>query len=642
MKKCVLLLALCAVPAHAEEIPTYAALLARPVHLKPELEGVHPRVFVTAEEIAALRERARTTHREEWAGVLANLAALKGDPPKPPGPQERRAQNTIAYAIAEVSLAYAIEKKPEYLEAARKWTLAAIDYEPWGYTYNLPNVDLAAAHLLYAIGWSYDLLYHDLPDAERQRIRASLERHADLVYDYFASKKKLNFTQNHDFITTSGLGIVALTLLGESPNAPKWAALARAHHDRAGYLLSPDGHYFEGFEYWTFSAPWLVHFLDAWEHSTGESLWDRDLFRNWKLYVAHSVLPDGKTVTDFGDIWEGPVTRAHKGADYPRVYPGGTLRSNYNILYRVAARLHDPETQAVAERMRGFGQSNHEEYWTLIWRDPSLEAAPMSHIPLRHHFADSGYVYVRTSWEGDATVLAFKAGPPEGHRALALEAKIPECTPSDGHAHPDANSFIFYARGRYLTGDTGYAGQPRSRNHNTISVGGIGQGREGNHDVWAGMARASLDGIRIVDAQLSAGKPRIVGEAAGAYTKDAALARFEREVILDPQQVTLQVRDRIETREPKTVEWTLNGDTPFVKRAGAFGDGAVDVIPNPPSGAKFELRPTEVSAPGPPGSLTKGPVESRGDQIAITAPPATKFVFEATLRPATNAAAVGR
>src|SRR5712691_5522906 len=169
---------LSSVAARGDEPPAFADLLAQPVRLKPQLEGVHPRVFVTAEEIEALRERARTTHREEWSRVIANLAALKGEPPKPPGPQERRSQNTVAYAIAEVSLAYAIDKKPEYLDAARRWTLAAIDYEPWGYTYNLPNVDLAAGHLLYAIGWAYDLLYHDLTEAERQRIRTSLERHA--------------------------------------------------------------------------------------------------------------------------------------------------------------------------------------------------------------------------------------------------------------------------------------------------------------------------------------------------------------------------------------------------------------------------------------------------------------------------------
>ena len=101
--------------------------------------------------------------------------------------------------------------------------------------------------------------------------------------------------------------------MGESKDAEKWAVLARAHHLRAGQLLSPDGYYYEGFEYWIFSAPWLVHFLDAWEHATGESLWDRDMFRNWKIYLAHTLLPDGQNVFDFGDIWEGALTRAKGG-----------------------------------------------------------------------------------------------------------------------------------------------------------------------------------------------------------------------------------------------------------------------------------------------------------------------------------------
>ena len=138
--------------------PSFDALLQHEVRLKPELVGVHPRVFVTTQGLSSLRVRARTTHRDEWTRVLASLAAMKGDPPPAPGPQARRAQNNVAFAIAEVSLAYSVEGKPEYLEAARRWTLAAIDYEPWGYTYNKPNVDLAAGHLLYAIGWAYDLL----------------------------------------------------------------------------------------------------------------------------------------------------------------------------------------------------------------------------------------------------------------------------------------------------------------------------------------------------------------------------------------------------------------------------------------------------------------------------------------------------
>ncbi|HEX6974281.1 MAG TPA: DUF4962 domain-containing protein, partial [Vicinamibacterales bacterium] len=294
-----------------ERIPPFDELMAHKVALKPQLEGVHPRVFVTKAEIEQLRARARTTHRAEWAKAIGSPAAMKGAPPPVPGPQARRSQNDVAFAIAEISLAYVVEQKPEYLAAAKAWTLAAIDYEPWGYTYNKPNTDLAAGHLLYAIGWAYDLLYDDFTPAERGRIRASLERHADLVYEAFAPKagRAHPFTQNHDFIPMSGLAVTALALMGESQNAAKWATLARAHEIRAGQLLSPDGYYYEGMEYWIFSSPWLVHFLDAWEHATGEDLWDRDVFRNWKTYLAHALLPDGQNVFDFGDIWEGALTR---------------------------------------------------------------------------------------------------------------------------------------------------------------------------------------------------------------------------------------------------------------------------------------------------------------------------------------------
>src|SRR5262245_25202325 len=388
--------------AYEDTIRPFQELLAHRVALKPELVGAHPRVFVTAAELRTLRTRAHTTHKAEWDRALGKLISLRQPPPPPPGSQERRAQKDVALQIAGTSLAYAIEQDPKYLAAAKAWTLAAIDYEPWGYTFDKPNTDLAAGHLLYAIGWAYDLLYDRLTPDERTRIRQSLERHADLVYDAFAPKanRKFSFTQNHDFIPTAGLAVAALALLGESPSAEKWAALARAHHYRAGQLLSPDGFYYEGMEYWIFSATWLVHFLDAWEHSTGESLWDRGQFRNWKYMIAHVLMPDGQAVFDFGDVWQGPLTRARQGPDYAREYPTGTLKSNFNVLYRVAARFQDPQAQAVAARCAGFAHTNQEEWWTLLWRDPALKPSAMSEIPLAHHFEDSGVAFYRTSWEG--------------------------------------------------------------------------------------------------------------------------------------------------------------------------------------------------------------------------------------------------
>lgn len=623
--------------APAEAPPSFETLLRHEVRLKPELVGVHPRVFVTRAGLDALRVRARTTHREEWTRVLAGLAAMKGDPPPVPGPQERRSQNNVAFAIAEVSLAYAVEGKTGYRDAAKRWTLAAIDYEPWGYTYNKPNVDLAAGHLLYAISWAYDLLHAEWTEAERARIRASLTRHARLVHDSFSPGpgKRLHFTQNHDFIPTAGLAVAALALLGEVEDAPRWAALARAHHHRAGTLLSPDGHYYEGFEYWIFSTPWLVHFLDAWEHATGESLWERGPYRGWKHYLAHALLPDGQNVFDFGDIWEGALTRAKGGQEYARVYPGGTLQSNYNVMYRVAARLRDPEAQAVAERYAASGHSNLEEYWTLLWRDPDLAAAPMDAIPLSHHFEDSGVVYLRTSWGADATAIAFKAGPPEGHRVAQLLPLVPEWRLSSGHAHPDAGSFIVWARGRYLVGDTGYAGLPSARDHNTLTVGGIGQGVEGEHDVWARVPYDRLDGIRITEARLAGSGARIAAELAAAYPDKLGLERVTRTFTFDGGR-TLRVRDEVQARAPVAVEWRLHADVPFT------GTGAVRSIDAggvrleaellDPGAASATTGPALLQSPGRPGSIEQGPKEPRGHELVWSRPAAARQSFEVVLR----------
>jgi hypothetical protein len=602
---------------------------------------VHPRVFVDAAGLERLRVRARTSHGREWAAALAGLPALAGDPPPPPGPQARRSQNNVAFAIAGVSLAYAVERTPAQLAAAKRWLFAAIDYEPWGYTTNKPNVDLAAGHLLYAVGWAYDLLFHDLTPDERARVRASLERHARLVYEHFSPRdasSQFAFTQNHNFIPTAGLAVTALALMGESPEAPAWAALARAHHHRAGQLLSPDGYYYESMEYWIFSAPWLVHFLQAWEHATGESLWDRDVFRNWKYYLAHMLLPDGQSVFDFGDIWEGPLTRARGGAEYGRVYPGGTLQSNYNVLYAVAARLRDPEAQAVAERYARHGHTNLEEYMTLLWRDERLEASPAG-LPLAHHFADSGVVVARTSWHADATAFAFKAGPPEGHRAASLLARVPEWRLSSGHAHPDANSFIIFARGRYLTGDTGYSGLVSARHHNTITVGGHGQGVEGEHDVWRGMPYARLNETRLTAVDLAPGRVRVTGDAASSYPEAAGLRRFTRTFRFEaPDRFVIE--DEIETSPARPVEWFLHADEAPRGDGARWAVGPPDVFLDAtfelPAGSRVESRPTYLVSPGQPGSIEQGAREQRGHELLINLPPAaaTRVRVELHVSPA--------
>ena len=201
--------------------------------LRPELAGMHPRVYFTQSEIEALRLKIHGHHETEWKTELAHLRVLAGDPPKPPA-EERRAQNDVAFAIAEGAFAFAIERDPKILAATKRYMDAAVSYDIWGYSFSKPNTDLAAGHLLYGMGLGYDLLYNDLSSAERERYRGTIARHGALMYTYFAPKpgRAYAYSQNHTFIPMAGLGVAAYAVYGEVSQAAQWSALTRAIYER--------------------------------------------------------------------------------------------------------------------------------------------------------------------------------------------------------------------------------------------------------------------------------------------------------------------------------------------------------------------------------------------------------------------------
>nr|MBA2494274.1 DUF4962 domain-containing protein [Acidobacteriota bacterium] len=166
-------------------VTPFTELLRRPVALRPELVGKHPRLFFTAEDLPHLREKAGNSDKELWQAVLRDIQTLRRSAPDPndedlykSGLEKRKegsiSQYTFAFQIAQTSFAYAIEDDEKYLEAAKKWTLAACEMPLWGYTYNKPNVDLPPAHLLYAVAFAYDVLHDKLSKEEKEIIRNKL------------------------------------------------------------------------------------------------------------------------------------------------------------------------------------------------------------------------------------------------------------------------------------------------------------------------------------------------------------------------------------------------------------------------------------------------------------------------------------
>jgi len=607
------------------EHPLLALMRSRKSTLRPELVGVHPRVYVTDKEIEQLRQRAGTTHRELWQQVLAGVRALRGDPPPPPA-QKRREQNDVGIAIAEAAFVYKIERDPKYLEAAKKFMDAAASYDIWGYANNKPNVDLAAGHLLYGLGWGYDLLYNDLTESERTRYRDKLIKQARIMADYFKprSGRTYAYSQNHTFIPIAGLGVAAYALYGETPEAAGWASLARAIFDRVLATYSQDGYYYEGFEYWIFATPWLVHYVDAHLHATGEDLYDQPGFRAMPQYVAHSMLPTGNYVFDFGDIFEGPLTRAGEGDEYPRTHPASRFNTNYNLLYRLAQRFRSGETQGIAAWLKGFNQVNAEDFWSLVWYEPAITPVPIEKQPTSYYFKDHDVAYWRSSWSQDATAVAFKCGPSEGHHTLQLLLDFPDWRLSSGHAHPDANSFIIFAKGKYLTGDTGYAGVPKTEHHNTLLFGGKGQAKEGmGHDAFSEVDYERLDRIRLTEVKVGSDSVRFVGDATSAYEPEVGVKKFIR-TFEYRTSAGFSVRDEVQTQSPMVVTSVIHADAGLKKLTGnryeiVAGQTqlAIEVSPEDLVGA---IEPNVLTAPGPPGSVDKGERQVRGQKLLLSTP----------------------
>jgi hypothetical protein len=616
--------------------PLQTLMQAHPAPLRAELRGVHPRIFTTAAGLAEMRQRARGSHRAVWAKALDGLVAMREEPAPSPA-QKRRAQNTVAIGMVGAALAYQVEGEARYLEAARRYMDAAVSYPVWGYASSKPDVDLAAGHLLYGMGTAYDLLFDVLSVEERTRYRNKIVRQAALMSAHFMPKpgKSYSYSQNHCFIPIAGLAVAAYAVWDEVPEAADWAALSRAIFTRVLEVASPDGYFYEGVEYWVFSMPWIVHALDAFAHAAGDDMYDHPALRKAHLYIAHSLTPNGQDVFDFGDVFEGPVTRARIGEESERTHPHGKLHSNYNLLYRLAARFGNAEAQGVAAWMASLGHVCEEDYWTLLWLDPRLPAKPMSAISPHHHFENLGTVYWRSDWTARATAFAFRAGPPEGHHVAALIDQLPDWHLEMGHSHPDAGSFMLYGGGGYLTGPMGYAGIPSSKLSNTLLIDGQGQANEGaGHDAFLNYPYARLDSIRITHVTLGADGADIVADLGGAYRPELGVERLERRFSWAHGAWT--TTDRLRASKPVVLTAQLHGDQAITQAAPRRF-----VIAGRPTALKVDVRtpavqaviaPGVVVAAGPPGHVDRGPTQQRGTVLRLSMPASTDTTLVTGMR----------
>jgi hypothetical protein len=489
--------------------------------LRSELRDRHPRLLLTRDSLPRLQARLADARVQRF---YQPASALTRKPPafKPGARNGGTFRRLPAYALSQL-----LEPQPGKMQGILSWLEAATTHPDCG-------VDLDAEYFMEGVALAYDWLYDQIPPALRVRVRDTIARQGRVVFEASLAGRSgggQHFQQNHYWYSHLSLALAAGAVHGEVPEAGQWLAWAWDRYERILLTFSPDGSFHEGPGYWSFSMPALYLFTDLYEWCTGlripagdDGLAGQGEFRFHHLYPG---LQDTAALED---------TTAGRGS-----VPIETL------LWE-AKRFQARVPMGLAHRLNRGPDSNA---WNLLWLDENVAAADAPEtVPPARYYRDVETAFARTSWDDDASYVAFVSRPLGGHRWSECCARFK--LGGTGHNHPEQNHFVLFGRGEVLAGDTGYTYDKQTRDHNTVLVDGKGQ--YGDGEMWPGPKPGRAHIVRFVtrdDVTL------VTGDAASAYPPELGLTQFERTLVLAGPDLAV-VYDRLTANQPRTFSWLLH------------------------------------------------------------------------------------
>jgi hypothetical protein len=508
--------------------------------------AVHPRLYLTPQRIAQLREEINTTRKSHWEMLRSQADQfVRRHPPdyetaniRYHDPEELW-QRDVGNALPTIAMAWLLTGDQKYRLAAEEWSTASCAYPTWGAAGKYDGKDLAAGHQLFGLGMVYDWMYSDLNPHVRDVIHDALLKHGRIMFQATDAKNGMywrdEYMQNHLWVNIAGLTAAALAISDE-PETKRWLEVTREKFRRSDEALGSDGASHEGVGYWSYGTEYLLKFWSLSADLLGEDL-QSGWWRKTAMYRLYLGLPrlawtPRNVIVDIADC----TRQDYYGPDY--------------ILFNLAHRYHDPVAQWLAlELENAHVTSTVAPFLNLIWYDPQQESAPPDKLPTLRHFDDLGIVSARSDWSGRESLLVFKSGPPAGHDELGRGFTK---DPGVGHVHPDANHFVVFGDGQWIIQDDGYRWKETGQ-HNTLLVDGLGQ--KGEHQMWFHPKMPlPLEGQpSILTADSNAAYDLIAGDATGAYVEEAGLRRFVRRLVFW-KPATLLVVDNIETDRPRSLE----------------------------------------------------------------------------------------
>lgn len=439
-----------------------------PLPLRGELRGQHPRLFFTADDIADIQARCKTTHARFFERLISGADSYLNQ--MPPTASSEVANDQLMqqwgwWRLQTLAFAWIATGDARYGEHAIEWMEIFASWEHWG-SGEETDQSMGAANMLTGMACAYDWCWELMTDEQRERFRDKIYEQVQRICwlgfkdPTTASYWKQDHQNNHMHHRLSGLLLGALAVHGEVPEAEGYASFAADQCRLVSEAFPPDGSSHEGPGYMAFGYSYVIRCFDALRHCTGVDLFAATPgIAKTPIFRAHVLTPGFDGVFNFSD--DG----------------GGTYYFNH-YLFRAASEYQDPAAQALMEKAYEASPGSFTYFpWDILWYDADLQPQPLEEIARAAWFNDIEIATYRTSWtDPDALAVLLKCGPYGGH----LLNEIEEGWVNVAHDHPDPNHFMVFWRGVMWATDDGYPRQRKAgENHNIILVDGEGPAHRG-------------------------------------------------------------------------------------------------------------------------------------------------------------------
>ncbi len=555
---------------------TFAQVVEQPplghFRIRPELEGAHPRLYFTAADTADIRRLGTTSRRWYLDKAHEAYGHYIGDPVTvDAGWKDYLFGFWGQFAM---NMFWVVEADTTAARTARDWALHYARRSDW------LRDDLVPMDILSGMAITYDIQYDLFSAAERTELRGAIKAAIDFMFpEFFVGEYwTSDFQNNHMHNRVHGFANACFAIYGDDPgmDIQTEADLALGCFEDIVEWLPADGSNHEGLGYWDYGNHWVVRLTHLMTHVTGtDYVAQNEHFARDYYFRLYLTTPGWQHTFGIGDANEGA--------------PG-----NITAWALPIAEQGDARAAAVLRKLMETVPGGFYQHvaWGLLWYDGEMADKPYHTLPLSRFWPDLEMLSVRSGWDSLATAFVFKCGPPGGHTMNRLASGWINVA----HDHPDQNHFMLFADGEMLAQDDGYPKEKKlARSHNTITVDGEGQTREGG--AWYQPFDYEKTGF-MEDVLLSGSSAYAAGNASDLYAnaerfvRHAAFVEGEYVVIVDLLASGAIVREW---------DWRLHCDGSWSDDENgvytvATGDAALRTTVLDPSGHTAAFLPAELTA----------------------------------------------